>query len=320
MSKSQRRLGRSDIEISAIGLGVMQFAGGKGVFRFMFPEIPQPERTEIVKNALDGGINWFDTAEMYGRGRSEVGLSTALKALNRPDDSVRIATKWLPMLRRAGNISKSIHQRRRYLDGYSIDLYQIHNPTSFSSVEDEMAAMADLADAGLIKSIGVSNFNEALMRRAHAALEKRGLPLVSNQMRFGPMDRRIESNGVLDAAKELGITIIAYSPLAVGVLTGKFHDDPQRVAQLPAGRKMRLQRELERSRPLVTLLQEVAARYDVTAAQVSLNWTVNMHGETVVAIPGASKPRHAAEAAGAIDLTLTPDEMDQIDQQTRSFR
>lgn len=319
-SIQRRKLGKSNIEISPIGLGVMQFAGGKGVFRFMFPDIPQPARNEIVKSALDGGINWFDTAEMYGRGRSEEGLSTALKALGRPDDSVRIATKWQPILRRAGNINKSIEQRRRFLDGYSIDLYQIHNTLSFSPVEDEMEAMADLVDAGLIETVGVSNFDEAQMRRAHATLDKRGLPLVSNQVRFGPMDRRIESNGVLEAAKALGITIIAYSPLAVGVLTGKYHDDPQRVSQLPSGRKMGLSKELERSRPLVTLLQEIAAGHGVSAAQVALNWTVNMHGETVVAIPGASKPKHAAEAAGAMALELSADEMDQIDRLTQSFR
>jgi aryl-alcohol dehydrogenase-like predicted oxidoreductase len=282
--------------------------------------VDQPARNEIVGKALEGGINWFDTAEMYGRGRSEVGLSTALKALEKPDEAVKIATKWFPIMRFAGNIGKSITSRLNFLDGYTIDLFQIHNPASFSSVEAEMDAMADLVEAGKIRSIGVSNFGEPEMRRAHGALAKRGLPLASNQVRFGPMDRRIESNGVLAAAQELGVTIIAYSPLAVGVLSGKFHNGPEALAQRPWPRRMMLRRELDRSRPLVELLGRIGETRGVTAAQVALNWTINFHGETIVAIPGASKPHHAAESAGAMDFLLSGDEMTQIDSMTRVYQ
>ena len=168
-----QQLGTTEIQITPIGLGVMQFSGGKGVFRFMFPDLSQQDKNAIVKTALDGGINWFDTAEMYGRGKSEQGLATALKENETKDDDVLIATKWFPIFRTAGNIPRSISNRQRFLDGYTIDLYQIHQPYSFSSPEAEMDAMADLVEEGKIRTVGVSNYSADRMRRAHAALQKR---------------------------------------------------------------------------------------------------------------------------------------------------
>lgn len=97
----KRRLGQTEIEITPIGLGVMQFAGGEGISGMMFPEISQEKMNGIIKTALDGGINWFDTAEIYGRGRSERGLSNGLRAAEKNDDEVIVATKWFPMFRTA---------------------------------------------------------------------------------------------------------------------------------------------------------------------------------------------------------------------------
>ncbi|MEJ2747402.1 MAG: aldo/keto reductase, partial [Anaerolineae bacterium] len=196
----KRPLGQTEIEITPIGLGVMQFAGGKGVFKLMFADISQTEMNQIVQTALDGGVNWFDTAEMYGNGRSEAGLATALQAAQYNGD-IHVATKWFPILRTASNIRRTIDKRQSHLAPYPIDLYQIHQPYSFSSPEAEMEAMADLVAAGKIRSIGVSNFDEERMRRAHAALAKRGLPLASNQVQYHLLDRSIETNGVLEAAK-----------------------------------------------------------------------------------------------------------------------
>jgi aryl-alcohol dehydrogenase-like predicted oxidoreductase len=251
-----RRLGQTGIEITPIGLGVMQFAGANGIMRFWFPDISQEEMNGIVQTALEGGINWFDTAEMYGRGRSEKGLTSALKELGQQDDDVLVATKWLPIMRTAGNIPKTIDDRLGYLQGFTIDLYQVHNPMSFSSAEAEMEAMADLVEAGKIRSVGVSNFSAGQMRRACAALEKRGLPLASNQVQFSLLDRSIESNGILEAAQELGVTIIAWSPLTRGVLTGKFHRDPQKLKQTPFGRRLVMRRLLEKSKGIVEALEE----------------------------------------------------------------
>ena len=183
-----------------------------------------------------------------------------------------------------------------------------------------MAAMADLVDAGKIRSGGVSNFNVKQMRRAHAALEKRGLPLAANQVQYSLLQRNIESNGVLEAAKELGVTIIAWGPLGSGVLSGVYHKHPERLDQRPFVRKMMLRRHIERSRPLVKALEEIGPRYGATAAQVAVNWLVNFQGETVVAIPGASKVHHAEQSAGAMSFRLAGEDMARLNELSSIFR
>lgn len=181
-----------------------------------------------------------------------------------------------------------------------------------------MDAMADLVEMGKIRSVGVSNFDAERMRRAHAALQKRGVPLAVNQVQYSLLHRRIETNGVLKAAKELGITIVAWSPLASGLLTAKFHNAPDRLSETPYGRRMLLRRRIERTRPLVEALEKVATKYDATPAQVALNWLVTFQGETVVAIPGASKIHHAEQNAGALNFRLSDEEMGQLDDLSRA--
>ena len=305
----KRRLGRTDIEVTPIGLGVMQFAGGKGPFGMGMQNLSGEQMNAIVKAALEGGINWFDTAEMYGRGRSERALANGLKAAGKVAGDVRIATKWLPLLRTAGNINRTIDRRLHFLAGYPIDLYQVHLPWSFSSPEAEMAAMAGLVEAGKIGSVGVSNFNAGQMRRAQVELEKRGLSLTSNQVHYSLLQRDIERDGVLATAKELDVTIIAYTPLEIGLLSGIYHKDPALLKKKPLFRRMSMRRQMESSRPLVEALEEIASRYDATAAQVALNWLIHFHGQTVVAIPGASKVNQAEQAAGAMDFKLTGEEL-----------
>ncbi len=142
-----------------------------------------------------------------GRGRSERGLARGLKAAGMSKGDVVIATKWFPLFRRAASIKLTIDRRLRCLDPYGVDLHQVHLPFSFYSVESQMNAMADLVEARKIRSVGVSNFSAGMMRKAHTVLAKRGIPLASNQVRYNLVDRRIERNGVLDTAKELGITV-----------------------------------------------------------------------------------------------------------------
>jgi aryl-alcohol dehydrogenase-like predicted oxidoreductase len=317
MTTQKRSLGKTDIEVTPIGLGVMQFAGGKGMFKAMFPEISQDQMSKIIKAALDGGINWFDTAELYGQGRSERGLAVGLRTAGVESDDVIVATKWSPMLRTAGNIPKSIDSRIMHLDGYSIDLYMVHQPYSFSSPEAEMDAMAELVEAGKIRSVGVSNFNTDQMRRAHLALEKHDIPLAVNQVQYSLLHRNIESDGVLEAARELGITIVAWSPLARGILSGKFHRDQAVLSATPFGRRMMLRSQLERTRPLIGILEVIAVTYDATPAQVALNWVINSQGEAVVAIPGASKVEQAEDCAAAMNFTLSPEDMERLDVASR---
>jgi aryl-alcohol dehydrogenase-like predicted oxidoreductase len=207
-----RTLGKTNIQVTPIGLGMMEFAGGGGLMGFAFPVISQDEKNAIVEAALEGGINWFDTAELYGAGVSEASLSTALKAAGKKDNEVVVATKWWPLFRTARNIQHTIQDRIHYLDGYTIGLYMVHQPFSFSSPEAEMEAMASLVESGKILSVGISNFNSEQMRRAYMTLQEHGLPLAVNQVRYSLLDRSIEKNGILDTAQELGITIVAIPP------------------------------------------------------------------------------------------------------------
>jgi aryl-alcohol dehydrogenase-like predicted oxidoreductase len=315
----KRTLGSSDLEVSPIGLGVMQFSGAQGVFRFMFKDLAQAQMNAIVQQAIEGGINWFDTAEMYGRGRSERGLAQALRAAGVQSSEVIVATKWLPVLRTARNIPKTIDARLSNLDGYAIDLYMVHQPWSFSSHESEMNAMADLVEGGKVRSVGVSNFNAQAMARAQAALAKRGLPLAVNQVQISLLHRRIERNGVLQAARDLGVTLVAWGPLASGVLTGKFHK-PGGLEDAPSGRRVRLANQLGRSRPVVAALEQIGRRHNASPATIALNWLVNYYGDTVVAIPGASRPEHAAESAMAMTFQLSDVEMAQLDRVSQPFR
>lgn len=315
-----RNLGKTDLMVTPIGLGVMELAGGGGLLGRIFPVIPLEEKNAIIKAALDGGINWFDTAEMYGGGVSERSLATGLKAAGKSDQDVLIATKWLPIFRTAGNMKVTVNDRLRFLDGYSIGNYMIHQPMSFSSPETEMDVMADLVEAGKIRSVGVSNFNPVRMKRAHAALAKRGLPLAVNQVHYSLLHREIETNGVLAMARDLGVTIIAYTPLANGLLSGKYHKHPELIDKMSGFSKGRIKRNIERTRLLIAIMEEIGNAHNASITQVALNWLIHFNGEIVVTIPGATKAHQALESAGAMGFALTPDELSRLDLASRDLQ
>jgi len=315
-----RTLGKTNIQITPIGLGMMEFAGGGGLIGKAFPVIAQEDKNAIVKAALDGGVNWFDTAEIYGGGVSEASLVAALKAAGKQNGDVVVATKWWPLFRAARNIPVSIENRIRFLDGYSIDLYMVHQPFGLSTHESEMKAMADLVDAGKIRSVGVSNFSAKQMRLAAETLQKRGLSLAVNQVKYSLLDRAIEKDGILETAKELGVTIIAYTSLESGLLSGKYHKNPQLLESKNFFFRSRLKRGIEKSRTLVAALEEIGAQHNVTAAQVALNWVISFHGDTVVTIPGATKVRQAEETAGAMHFRLSDAELGRLDELSRAIR
>ena len=225
-------------------------------------------------------------------------------------------------LRTAANIAKTIPERIACLSPFPIDLYQVHNPASLSPNVKVIKAMAALVKSGKVRYVGVSNFGADRMRESHRILREEGFDLVSNQIHYSLLKRRPERNGVLDAARELGISIIAYSPLDQGVLTGRFHDDPAAIKAVSGVRKYRgFYRKpfLVRSRGVIDALKEIAARHAATPAQVALNWTFSFHGETVVVIPGATRASQAEANAASMGFSLSKDELDHLDRVSRPF-
>ncbi|MBN1798705.1 MAG: aldo/keto reductase [Spirochaetales bacterium] len=299
-----------------MGLGCWQFSGGKGISGSYWQKLNQEDVQEIISISLKAGINWFDTAEVYGWGNSERSLAAGLKGLGIKPGDVVIASKWFPLMRTARSIINTFPARSVCLGEYDIDLYQIHLPGSFSRISTQMQRMADLLEQHKIKAIGVSNFNARQMIVAHETLAKRGMVLASNQMRYSLLNRDIEKNGVLAAAKELGITIIAYSPLAQGLLSGKFHEHPEEIKSRPGPRKFLKQfksKNIEKTRPLIELLKKIADKKGKSPAQIALSWLINRHGDSIVAIPGASKPKHAETNAQVLSIKFKASEIEELD-------
>ena len=318
----KRRLGQSDIEITPIGLGCWQFANsGSGISSF-WDELPQEEIDRIVAASITGGINWFDTAEAYGKGNSENSLSIALKTLGIKTGEVIIATKWQPFFRTARSLVNTIDDRLEALNGFPIDLYQIHNPFSLSSIEQQMMNMVQLLRTGKIRAVGVSNFSANQMLKADAILKREGYRLASNQVQYSLLNRKIEENGVLETARDLGVTLIAYSPLAQGVLTGKYHQRPEEIQNHPGPRKYLAPfqpRNLQETYPLVVEMQKIGEAYGASPAQVALNWLIHAHGNLVVAIPGATRIQQAENNAKAADFKLSPREIEKLSQLSASL-
>ncbi|WP_424769249.1 aldo/keto reductase [Paenibacillus sp. sgz302251] len=321
MSQSLLRpFGTTNLRLSPLGLGCWQFSNGSGLVGKFWPVLQGQTINDIVKTSFEGGINWFDTAEIYGNGQSEQLLARALRETLPANAPALIATKWWPMFRTASSISRTIDERIRLLEGRTIHLHQVHQPFSFSSVRSEMKEMAKLAAAGKIQNIGVSNFSAKQMREADHILREHGLRLASNQVKYSLLDRRIEQNGILDTAKELNIAIIAYSPLEQGILSGKFHQNPELVKAIKGPRKWSSAfrpEGLNRSRPLIETIEQIAHHHDATATQVALNWLIHAHGDTVFAIPGASKVHHAEQNVKAMRFRLTADEITEMDRVAR---
>jgi len=319
----RRRLGASDLMVSPVGLGCWQFSKGQGIAGKYWPILADSEIESIVRVSLQGGVNWFDTAEAYGQGRSERELANALMKIGKTAEEVIIATKWTPTFRSARSILDTIDQRLENLKGFQVDLFQIHQPTSYSTVKAQMKAMAQLAKEKKIRLVGVSNFSARKMTAAHEALSELGLALVTNQMHYSLLNRQIETYGVLDEAKKRGISIIAYSPLEQGLLTGKFHDHPDSIRKRPGPRKyLSLFRPegLVKSRPVIQAVREIAEKRGVTPAQVALNWLIQFHGDVVVVIPGATKASQALDNAKAMSFELTREELDRLDAVSARFK
>lgn len=317
-----RPLGRTEMMVTPIGLGCWQFSKQNNLIGKFWPALENDLIDRIVALSIEGGINWLDTAEIYGNGASEKALSRALITAGKTPGDIIIATKWWPALRFASNIIKTIDERINALSPFPVDLYQIHQSFSFSGEKSEMRSMAVLLERKLIKYIGVSNFSSQKMKASWEALDKKGIPLASNQVVYNLLNRKIESNGILRVAKEHGISIIAYSPLAQGLLTGKFHDNPGLLNKTGMRKHIpQFKRQgLEKSLPVINLIKELAIKYNVTPSQVALNWLIHFNGNTVVAIPGATKEIHVKENTSAMSFRLSDEDIDNLDKVSSSFK
>jgi aryl-alcohol dehydrogenase-like predicted oxidoreductase len=299
-------LGSTDLRISPLGMGTWQW-GDNMVWGYSQGSYTDSDLQAAFQDSLKAGVNFFDTAEMYGWGRSETLLGQSVRAA--ADQPVVVATKFMPLpwrLRKA-SLQQALSRSLNRLGLEKVDLYQIHFPTPPVPIETWVDALADVVQLGLARAVGVSNYTTDQMRRAHAVLAKRGVPLASNQVRYNLLDRTPERTGLLQACRELNVTLIAYSPLAQGLLTGKY--TPQ---NLPPGiRRFRSRSNLVKVQPLVALLREIGqAHGGKTPSQVSLNWLMC---KGAAPIPGAKNARQVQDNVGALGWRLTDSEMAALD-------
>jgi len=253
--------------------------------------------------SLAAGINFYDTAETYGSGVSERILGRLVRAAGQP---VVVATKYMPFPWRLGRaeLGSALRRSLARLGLDHVDLYQMHWPFPPVPTETWMAAMLEVVDQGLVRSVGVSNYSVRQTERAQAALALGGVRLASNQVRFNLLDRKPERSGLLQLCRDMGVTLIAYSPLAQGLLSGKYTPEtrPPGIRGLQVGRN-----RLAQVGALVERLRAIGqAHGGKTPAQVALNWVM---AKGAVPIPGAKNARQASENAGAMGWRLTADEI-----------
>jgi aryl-alcohol dehydrogenase-like predicted oxidoreductase len=263
--------------------------------------------------SLAAGVNLFDTAAMYSGGAAERRLGDLAR-----DQDIIIASKFPSGFSfRAEDFPKELEASLARLGRSCIDLYQHHFPSNRVSIPRLMDRLADAVMAGKVKAVGVSNYSAEQMREAHAALAKRGIPLASNQVEYSLLHRQPEVNGVLDACRELGITLIAYSPLAGGALTGKY-SATQRASGLRRILPNFSRKAMDAVQPIITLLRQIGERYTMTPSQVALRWLIE--NPPVLPIPGAKNGKQASENAVALSFSLTPEEVEVLSQATVAWR
>lgn len=304
-------LGSSDIKISPLGVGAWSW--GDLFFWGYGREYKHDDARAAFEASLSSGINWIDTAEVYGLGKSERLVGEFIRdSQNTP----LVATKFFPFpwRFRKSQLLTALRGSLRRLGLSQVDLYQIHMPLPPAPVETWAEALADAQQVGLTRAVGVSNFNLKQMRLAHSALVKRGVLLASNQVEYSLLDRSAETTGLLDACRELNITLIAYSPLGQGLLTGKYGPN-----KAPPGVRAQKypQKMLNRLPPLIRILREIGHSHDgKPPAQVALNWLI---AKGAVPIPGAKNLLQAQENIGALGWRLSEDEISMLDQASDSF-
>jgi aryl-alcohol dehydrogenase-like predicted oxidoreductase len=303
-----------------MGVGAMTWGDAKGLARLHPAKTAYggaegyDEEKRALEVSLAAGVNLFDTAAMYSGGASERRVGELAK-----DRDLLIASKFPGSFSfRAENFPKELAASLERLGRDSIDLYQHHFPNSRISIPQLMDRLADAVEAGKVRAVGVSNYSAAQMREAHAALAKRGIPLASNQVEYSLLHRTPEVNGVLDACRELGITLIAYTPLAGGRLTGKYSSKNRARGFFRRILPQYSRKAMDELLPVINLLREIGGRYSKTPSQVALRWLIE--NPVVLPIPGAKNSKQAVDNAGALSFSLTSDEVEALSQDTMAWR
>ncbi len=303
-------LGPKGPEIPAIGIGTWSW--GDSLFWQYGGVYGADDVRAAFNTALSAGVNFFDTAEVYGLGKSEELIG---QFRQQSDRETFIATKYMPVPWRfsAQSVADALTASLKRLKLPAVTLYQVHWPFDFFlGQETLMNALADEVDQGRIKTIGVSNYSAKQMREAHGCLAARGIPLAANQVQYSLLHRNIETNGVMEAAQNLEVTILAYSPLSQGLLTGKYTVGSD---LKPAGAR-RLDpkfsnKGLQKIEPVLAALQTIGDAHGKTQVQVALNWLITKG--KVVPIPGAKNAKQAEQNAGALGWHISDSEREQLD-------
>ena len=300
-------------------LGVGTWAWGDSLFWSYGQEYGVDQVRQAFQASLEAGVNFFDTAEIYGLGESEKLLGRFMQETEQP---VQIATKYFPLPWRFGPqaVADALTASLKRLQVANILLYQVHWPFDFLMGQKTlMNALADEVKQGRITAVGVSNYSAKQMRAAHQLLAERGIPLAVNQVQYSLLARQIETNGVLPTARELGIAVLAYCPLAQGLLTGKYSFKNY---QRPTGARRidpRFSKNgLVKIELVVKTLQQIGRKYERTCAQIALNWLIAQGG--VAPIPGAKNAEQARQNAAALGWEMTAAEKEQLSLVTLAWQ
>ena len=304
-----KELGKSGIKISAVGFGTWQWGSREWGWGRNYGK---KEVFESFQRALEVDINFIDTAEIYGRGKSEQLIGEAIKGHR---DEVVIATKVCPFNLTSGRLFRSADRSAQRLGVDVIDLYQIHWPNPLLPIRNTMRTMKKLIRLGKVRSVGVSNFNLTKTKAAQKSLSP--VDLASNQVKYNLLDRQIETD-LLPYAQSSHVTIIAYSPLAHSLLTRRYSPKSKPTSLVQTVNPRFSSHNLARMNSMHQVLATIANAHCKTSSQVALNWLISK--PNVVAIPGSKRPEHVADSAGAVDWRLTESEVEKLELAASEIR